>query len=257
MSSDRNFDPIADHFEHKVYGGLKGEIRLAVLARDLAPYINHPTTLNVLDVGAGLAQISLQFAKTHAVTVTDISEIMIQKARASADSQGLSPRFIVGAYQTLGAHLQDQSFDVILCHALLEWLAEPNQIMGFFERYLAVDGVLSLCFYNPASLIYRNLVMGNFYQLDKPRPSDNHSLTPNHPVSLTEVTSWLHSFGFEVIAHSGIRVFYDYSSHSQKDRRGGLGNPQAVIDMELKYSTQEPFWHLGRYLHLLIKRQKA
>ena len=27
--SDRSFDAIADHFEKKVYGGLKGDIRLA------------------------------------------------------------------------------------------------------------------------------------------------------------------------------------------------------------------------------------
>ena len=33
--SDRSFDAIADHFEKKVYGGLKGDIRLAVLRRDI------------------------------------------------------------------------------------------------------------------------------------------------------------------------------------------------------------------------------
>ena len=32
---DRSFDDVADHFEKKVYGGLKGDIRLAVLRRDI------------------------------------------------------------------------------------------------------------------------------------------------------------------------------------------------------------------------------
>ncbi|NBK21319.1 MAG: hypothetical protein EOM68_04760 [Spirochaetia bacterium] len=36
--TDRNFDASADHFEKKVYGGLKGEIRLAVLRRDIFEY---------------------------------------------------------------------------------------------------------------------------------------------------------------------------------------------------------------------------
>ena len=36
--ADRSFDTIADHFEKKVYGGLKGEIRLAVLRRDIVEY---------------------------------------------------------------------------------------------------------------------------------------------------------------------------------------------------------------------------
>ena len=37
--TDRSFEPIADHFEKKVYGGLKGEIRLAVLRRDIFEYV--------------------------------------------------------------------------------------------------------------------------------------------------------------------------------------------------------------------------
>ena len=37
--SDRNFDPIADHFAKKVYGGLKGQIRLAILERDISQMV--------------------------------------------------------------------------------------------------------------------------------------------------------------------------------------------------------------------------
>jgi S-adenosylmethionine-dependent methyltransferase len=32
---DRNFDDLTEKFKRKVYGGLKGEIRLAVIWRDL------------------------------------------------------------------------------------------------------------------------------------------------------------------------------------------------------------------------------
>ena len=32
---DRNFDELTEKFKNKVYGGLKGEIRLAVIWRDL------------------------------------------------------------------------------------------------------------------------------------------------------------------------------------------------------------------------------
>ena len=63
--ADRSFDTIADHFEKKVYGGLKGEIRLAVLRRDIVEYsaqmseaLGRP--LRILDVGAGLAQIAIE-----------------------------------------------------------------------------------------------------------------------------------------------------------------------------------------------------
>ncbi|KKM18719.1 hypothetical protein LCGC14_1662880, partial [marine sediment metagenome] len=71
----------------------------------------------------------------------------------------------------IGKSIEDTSrktekFDLIMSHALLEWLAEPAAVMDFFDQHLTDDGALSLCFYNPASFDYRNLIMGNFNLLD-------------------------------------------------------------------------------------------
>ena len=73
---DRNFDPIADHFAKKVYGSLKGQIRLAVLNQDISELLTHLPNrpLKILDVGAGMGQISLNLAKNHQVTLNDISQ---------------------------------------------------------------------------------------------------------------------------------------------------------------------------------------
>lgn len=254
-ATDRNFDPIADHFAKKVYGGLKGHIRLAVLEHDIADAISTQFSasdrpLRVLDVGAGLAQISLQLAKDHHTTINDISVNMLDKAKYGATQLNINPdnlRFIACPYQALPEHLGDEKFDVILCHAVLEWLGEPEAIMAFFDRYLADGGMLSLCFYNPASLIYRNLIMGNFYQLDTPRAADDKSLTPNHPVAPEVVETWLDNHGYTIAIRSGIRVFSDYAPL----KRGGLNNPDDIIAMELRYARQMPFRLMGRYLHIV------
>ena len=246
---DRNFDDIADHFAKKVYGSLKGQIRLAVLKRDLHTCLpNKP--LHILDVGAGLAQISLDLSVNHQVIISDISQNMIDKAKEAAHKKGVNPTFIVAPYQELPQHLHTQKFDVILCHAVLEWLASPEDIMAFFDEYLSEGGLISLCFYNPISLIYRNLIMGNFYQLMHPKPADKGSLTPNNPVSYDTVAGWLAARGYDIVCTSGIRVFSDYAPL----KRGGLTNAEAVIEMELKYSQTHPFWQMGRYLHVLAKK---
>lgn len=254
MDTDRNFDPVAEHFANKVYGGLKGRIRLAVLTKDIAEIVDNlearlSRPLKILDVGAGLAQISLALAARHHVTINDISVNILTMAAKSADQLGVlgNTRFITCPYQALPKHLADEKFDLILCHAVLEWLGEPAQIMAFFDHYLADDGALSLCFYNPASLIYRNLVMGNFYQLDTPRPADDKSLTPNHPVAPETVEAWLDAHNYTICIHSGIRVFSDYAPL----KRGGLNNPDDIVAMEIRYARQMPFRLMGRYLHVV------
>ncbi|TXD98643.1 methyltransferase domain-containing protein [Psychrobacter frigidicola] len=266
--TDRSFDAIADHFEKKVYGGLKGDIRLAVLRRDIFEYTEQMTEalgrpLRILDVGAGLAQIAIELAaRGHAVVVNDISANMLDKAKASvedADTLG-NLTWYVCPYQELAGRLaannsadSTEIFDLILCHALLEWLAEPADIMDFFDSQLTENGALSLCFYNPASFDYRNLIMGNFNLLDNTnyKADNKKSLTPNHPVAKQEVESWLQQHHYQTVLTSGLRVFHDYAPL----KRGGHNDPEAVIRMELRYSRQEPYKWLGRYLHILATRQ--
>ena len=282
---DRSFDSIADHFEKKVYGGLKGDIRLAVLRRDIFEYVTQKSQdlgrpLRILDVGAGLAQIALELASQgHNVVINDIAATMLDKAKArfeglkaAATDNAINhnigndakkpPVFgevswHVCPYQALSAQLTDTAkFDLILCHALLEWLAEPVAIMDFFDQHLSANGALSLCFYNPASFDYRNLIMGNFNLLDslvakESNHADNKkSLTPNYPVAKQEVERWLIQHNYQLLLESGLRVFHDYAPL----KRGGHNDPEAVIRMELRYSRQEPYKRLGRYLHILATR---
>ena len=260
MNQDRNFDDISAHFEKKIYGGLKGEIRLAVLRHDIFGWVKswqqtHNRPLRVLDVGAGLAQISIELAKDgHDVTINDISANMLEIAKQNAGEAAQNITWHTCPYQQLDDKLTGK-YDLILCHAVLEWLAEPKLIMDFFDRWLVDDraekGVLSLCFYNPASFVYRNLVMGNFNLLNnKDFKADNGSLTPNHPVAKDEVLAWIGDHHYQILHTSGLRVFHDYSPL----KRGGHTNPQAVIDMEVAYSGQDPYKWLGRYLHFLVSK---
>lgn len=274
--TDRSFDTIADYFEKKVYGGLKGDIRLAVLRRDIFAYTAQMSKelgrpLRVLDVGAGLAQIAIELAaQGHSVVINDISANMLEKAKASAAEidKNLDIRWYVCPYQEIEDKLaidelqnkdsmaknteKTAKFDLIMSHALLEWLAEPAAIMDFCDRQLAEHGALSLCFYNPASFDYRNLIMGNFNLLDNTdyKADTKKSLTPNYPVAKEEVESWLTTHHYQTILTSGLRVFHDYAPL----KRGGHNDPDAVIRMELRYSQREPYKCLGRYLHIMATR---
>lgn len=258
LRQDRNFDDIAEHFATKVYGGLKGRIRLSVLCRDLDTHLPKKP-LRVLDIGAGMGQMGLYLASLgHNVVLCDMSSAMLKKAKRAYMSQATDAwgdvQFLHTSYQYLPNALQNHQiypvFDVVLCHAVLEWVVKPQALTDLCRSLLVDGGILSLCFYNPASAIYRNLVLGNFNHLKNPKPTDTHTLTPRHPVPYETVMDW---FGGDVLlTQSGIRVFFDYAVQ----KRGGLTIDDEVVQMELLYSQVFPFLHMGRYLHLLWQIKK-
>ncbi|MDM3871920.1 methyltransferase domain-containing protein [Porticoccus sp. W117] len=258
MNKDRNFNGIADHFVRKIYGGLKGQIRLDVLWRDLSEQVlpHLPSQANVIDAGAGLAQLAIKLAQRgHNVTINDISTEMLTLAKESAKSAELSnnTQWLQSPLQQLTQQLPGKTFDLVICHAVLEWLAQPAEAIPYLRSLMTEEGWLSLTFYNRDGLVYHNLMRGNFNKaISKDFAGDPNSLTPSNPLSLAEVTGWLQKQGLMVVYKSGIRVFHDYV----RQPSGGNLLPEEVRRMELRHSNCEPFAGLGRYIHLLCRPQR-
>jgi S-adenosylmethionine-dependent methyltransferase len=252
--SDRNFDDLAEKFARKVYGGLKGEIRLAVIRRDMQAAIANITgarSLRILDVGGGLGQHSVELAQLgHRVVYSDISRVMCDAAREHARDQQVEEQiqWHCASYQHL-SELIDEKFDLVMCHALIEWLAEPELLISQLSTWIDRNGRLSLTFYNRNGLDYRNLIRGNFHALERQFSADKGSLTPQHPLTPDDVLTWFKHAGLSLCGSSGIRVFHDYVT----TLRGGHADPSSILKMELKYSTEEPFKWLGRYVHFIAK----
>ena len=258
--SDKNFDQLAERFARKVYGSIKGEIRLQVLWRDLVEAIPELSSdpvrpLRILDVGGGLGQFSVKLAQLgHVVIYNDLSENMAEQARMAARAVGIEQQiqWHIGPYQTLMQQLTPP-FDLILCHAVLEWLARPEALIPSLNTLLSDSGMLSLCYYNAAAKVYRNLIRGNFSIIEQAHVPDSNqgSLTPKYPCSIDQVKTWLQQNDLELISETGIRVFSDYVI----ERRGGHLIPEEVLKMELQYSQLSPYKGLGRYQHILARRQ--
>jgi len=249
---DRNFDDLSEKFARKVYGGLKGDIRLAVIWRDLLtvlPQLETQAPLRILDIGGGLGQLSVALAKLgHQVVYNDLSQQMLEAAQKLAQEAGVLDKIIWyrQPYQTLKNESIGQ-FDLVMSHALIEWLAEPELLIADLQSYLRPQGLLSLTFYNQNALVYRNLIRGNFNVLQGEFSAHPKSLTPGEPLQPDAVQQWVDEAGLATDYTAGIRVFHDYVT----TQRGGHEDARAVIDMELRHSVQEPFKWLGRYIHFV------
>ena len=250
--TDRHFDELATRFAEKIYGGAKGAIRLAVLQADLAEALPQ-RPLRVLDIGAGLGHMSFWLAEQgHALTLAEPAAPMLQAARerfAAADCQAT---FIQAPFQQLPS-LLDQPFDLVLCHAVLEWLAEPASILPVLRQLTGTDGWLSLAFYNRDALIYRNLLKGHFRKLRKQSfAGEGQSLTPQQPLDPRELETLMQDH-WRVQTRSGVRVFHDYMPAPFQAQ----ASLEDLLEMELAYRRHPAFAGLGRYLHWICRPHRG
>jgi len=257
MTSDVSFDGTADAFEREIYGSSKGEIRLRVLWQDMQE--NMPRLagggLRILDAGGGAGHIATRLAGLgHDVVLCDPSREMLDRARQAIDEVHLADRvrIVHAPIQQLGSVL-DGSFDVIACHAVLEWLADPHNALDELVSFLRLDGELSLMFYNRNARLLKLILSGAFDDAmlessgtTPPRRSQGHA----NPLAAEEVMVWVAELGLAVRSKAGIRIFHD---HFPTDARPP-GWLEGLLTVETALRAREPFASLGQHTHLVCTR---
>ncbi len=253
MSGGRNFDDLITRFTQNIYAHPKGKIRLAIVQSDLEdniPQLSQPGSLKVLDAGAGSGQMMRYFAqKGHTVVACDISKNMLRESeRLVAETvPNADVTFIHQAFQQLPHEMWGQ-FDIVICHAVLEWVDEPIEAIESLLTYLKPGGRLSLMFYNVNAIILRNLLKGNFRKVQSGDYRGHpNGLTPNHPLDPGFVLNALKARQVQVDLYSGVRIVYDYLSADMREQR----SLEDILEMEKRFSRHDPFRAMGRYVHLL------
>jgi S-adenosylmethionine-dependent methyltransferase len=251
VSKDRNFDKLAELFEKRIYGSVKGKLRLELLREDLA-FLRDGKKMNIFDAGCGMGQMALWFSKAgHKTVGCDISSKMLEKARAAFESEGLEATLLNEPAQKIAPAMPPQ--DLVLVHALLEWLAEPADTLQTLAECVKPGGYLSVLFFNLNSFVYRNILHGTWrfkYILDESWIGKGKKLTPPHPQKPEEILSWLHSRDFEIVCHTGIRVFHDYIMKDVLQK----SDLEELLALERRYCREVTFRNMGRYIHILAKR---
>lgn len=263
QSQDRNFDELGERFARNIYGTAKGRIRQAVLWQhllDTLPGLEHGPCQSILDAGCGLGQLATRLALSgHRLTLCDISAEMLDSAKRLMEGQRHDNEDILPtachllSLQEMSQY-QSSCFDVILCHAVLEWLADPETAIAEIATMLKPGGYLSLSFYNRDALIYRNLINGNLRKVKSGDYAGHRGgLTPTTPLSAPQVLTWLAGNGLSIESVAGLRVFYDFIPRKVRERLP----IEDILELEHYYSRQQPYLWLARYIHVIARRSDA
>lgn len=259
QAGDRYFDGLADKFSRSLYQAPRGELRLAMLDY-LLPNILHLDGQKVLDVGGGLGQQAAWFAERgHAVTMSEPSDDMLSYAKNWHRDVKALPEEAITYLQAPLQSLAEQvpgPWALITCHAVLEWLGDPQAAMATLSTLLAPGGQLSLMVFNRDALRFSNAVKGNLEKALSDRlagKGKRQRLTPISPVTHAEIEQWSADNGLRIEAVAGIRVFQDYLRQPPATPT----ERETLLALEKQYCCQDPHWRLGRYLLYTLSKSET
>lgn len=135
----------------RIHYGVRRRVDLnlnALESRKIFPFsfIERETNLHIcriLDAGCGTGHSSITFAQACACLIgIDIDNIALKIAQYRARAEGVEADFQKGDITCL--QFRDNSFNVVLCHQVLEHLAPEEQVVALKEmwRVLASGGIL-------------------------------------------------------------------------------------------------------------------
>ncbi len=249
--SDRNFDDLSKRFKNNIYGTPKGLLRLYALREDFSKFeLGANNKLSVLDAGGGMGQFSLELAaKGHSIELCDISKDMLAGARQLYAEHNLESQinFTHCGIQDIPRQF-NQQFDLIMNHAVLEWLVDPEQALITLYQQVKPGGWLSIMFYNVHGRTWRGIMNG---KLHAPASSSERmakeGIAPQQPLDPSWVHETLTELGLEVKSWRGIRFIYDHMHQKIRDRVG----LEAIAASESEFGYHAPYRDMARYVHML------
>ena len=258
-AGDRYFDGLTDKFSRSLYQAPRGELRLVMLDY-LLPQLLSLSDQHVLDVGGGLGQQTAWFAKRgHRVTMAEPSEDMLSYAQQWHRDEAPLPHASITYLQAPLQALPQQApgpWSLIACHAVLEWLGNPQAALATLSDLLAPGGQLSLMVFNRDALRFSNAIKGNLEKALSDRlegKGKRQRLTPISPVTHADIAQWSAVNGLKIEAVAGIRVFQDYLRHPPATPL----EKETLLALEKQYCRQDPHWRLGRYLLYTLTKPES
>jgi S-adenosylmethionine-dependent methyltransferase len=230
---------------------LKTEIGLSNLRKHLPQ-----KTLRILDAGGGSGADSIPLAhEGHSVDLADYSEEMLKTAKANAEREGLADRIRLhaGDVMQLERIFPESQFDVVLCHNVLQFVADVPKLLSMLSKVILPGGILSLISPNRYSMPYATAFLFKdldeaFRQIDARTYQHRFFKTTVTEYSAEEIQALLPDAGLAFDAGYGIRCLSDYwgdnETKSKPEVWEKIGRLEYTLTDKSPYNLLARFWQI-------------
>jgi S-adenosylmethionine-dependent methyltransferase len=232
-------------------GRLRSDLAFANL-EDFLPRSQAEKSLRALDVGGGTGATAIRLARLDMhVTLLDSSPAMLDIAKRAAQDAGVTDKVVLqhGDATQLTNLFRTRSFDVILCHNVLEYLDEPGAVLCGAARALRdSSAMLSVLVRNRAGEVFKAAIQaGDLAVAENNLTAEwgQESLYGGRVRLFTpdSLQAMLKAASLAVIAERGVRVLADYLP----SRISRSAEYERILELERKLSSQSEYAAVARY----------
>jgi SAM-dependent methyltransferase len=246
-------------------GNLRNVVRQELVTRQLAIHLE-AAPARVLDVGAGQGTQAIRLARLgYDVLATEPDADMRAACEAALADEATEVagrvRLSATPVESLLDDLEPQSFDVVLCHGVLMYLAEPGPALWALADLVAPGGVLSVLARNADGMALRPGLRRQWADvldlLDEAREPSPHYVNElgvrARADRLEELASYISGRRMHIEAWYGVRVLtdgvpVDEPAPSDPDELA------ALLDAEEQVGRTDPYRRVGTLLHVVGRR---
>lgn len=219
----------------------------------------------MLDAGLGDGARALRLVRWgHQVTGLEPDPGRLAAVRSALESEpeGIRERFrtLAGSGQDTGAHFLPGTFDVVLCHDVLDQARDPDSTLAGLARVLDTGGLLSLVIPNVEARAMRPGLAGDWQTARAALVAD--TAERDRFLRLEALTAFLARIGVPLESWYGVGVFGADGTHGdaaageagsgtgEADAATGAAAGEAALDVEERAGRTDPYRAVAPSLHL-------
>ena len=204
----------------------------------------------ILDFGSGEGITADHFAEKNQVVAVEPWEDMLKDAWTDNEY-----RQIVGDIDSL-KEFDDNSFDIIICHNVLEYIDDKENVIRELGRVLKPDGSISLVKHNRNGRVMQMAVLlDDFDKANALLDGENSTASKFGAIRYYEdsqIETWSSDLFIEKTY--GIRTFWDLQQNQEKHSDEEW--QEKMMNLELRVSELDDFVDIAFFHHLVIRKKR-
>lgn len=239
-----------------------GQLRLNLALANLQDFLPQNTHhLDVLDIGGGPGATAVHLARLgFHVTLLDSSLPMLDLAERAAAEAGAAGKIALKAGEATQLEMlfHMESFDVIICHNLLEYVDDPSAVLRRAALLLRrqPSSIISSLVRNRAGEVLKAAIKDGDLQQAENNLTVEWALESLYGGNVRlfgreELYAMFEAASLTVIADRGVRVISDYLP----SKVGRDDQYQRIFELERKLGSRLEFAAIARYTQVLAHRK--